>query len=261
MKRNPVAFAAACPPTHHADDTLCINVFVVVPPRLLLLDIAGPLEVLRQANRVQGNVRFDVFYVGPRAGIRTSIGMALSNIQPLPSSLPDQAWIVLGGDVEEVMLCGGGKGDGKSPEDAVDEMAIVGWLRAAVQPSHILISICTGALLAARAGLLDGYACTTHHVSCEELARLAPRARVLDNRLFVQDGARHSSAGITAGIDLMLHLVSQAAGQGLRRRGRALPRYLCAPQRQRSPVLALAGRPQPRPSPACTACRISSPPT
>jgi transcriptional regulator GlxA family with amidase domain len=213
MKKNPVTLAAGPPPSHHAGDTTCIKVFVVVPPRLLLLDIAGPLEVLRQANRVQDHVRFDVFYVGPGTSIQTSIGMTLAGIQILPPSLPDLAWVVLGGDVEEVMLCGGGKGGGKSPEDAADENAIVDWLRRAIRPGHILISICTGAFLAARAGLLDGYACTTHHVSCDELAKIAPRTRVLDNRLFVQDGPRHSSAGITAGVDLMLHLVSQAAGQ------------------------------------------------
>ena len=56
-------------------ETRRIPVFVVVPPRLLLLDIAGPLEVLRQANRVQESVRFEVEYVGPRATLQTSIGV------------------------------------------------------------------------------------------------------------------------------------------------------------------------------------------
>ena len=71
------------------------------------------------------------------------------------------------------------------------------------------MTICSGALLAARAGLLDGYACTTHYLSCAQLAALAPEAKVFDNRLYVEDRERLSSAGITAGIDLMLHLVAQ----------------------------------------------------
>src|SRR5262249_3344747 len=58
-------------------------------------------------------------------------------------------------------------------------------------------------------GLLDGHACTTHYLSCDELAELAPRARVLDNRLYVDDGNRWSSAGVTAGVDLMLHLIAE----------------------------------------------------
>ena len=72
-----------------------------------------------------------------------------------------------------------------------------------------MVSICSGALLAGRAGLLDGYACTTHHSVCAELAALVPGARVLENRLFVEDRERYSSAGVTAGVDLMLHIVAQ----------------------------------------------------
>src|ERR1700733_12004116 len=75
-----------------------IPVFVVLPPRLLLLDIAGPLEVLRQANRVQGAVRFEVRYVGPSSDLLTSIGITVAAIEPLPDKLPPEAWIVLAGD-------------------------------------------------------------------------------------------------------------------------------------------------------------------
>jgi transcriptional regulator GlxA family with amidase domain len=156
-----------------------IPVFVVVPPRLLLLDIAGPLEVLRQANRVQSAVRFEVHYIGPTSSLQTSIGITLAAIEPLPPELPPQSWVVIAGDVEYVMLAGGAPGPGKSADDEAAEIAIVTWLKAAVGSGHKLISICTGALIAARAGLLDGYSCTTHYLSCEELAGIAPRARIL----------------------------------------------------------------------------------
>ena len=69
----------------NADEPRRIPVFVVVPPRLLLLDIAGPLEVLRQANRVQGSVRFEVVYIGPQSSVQSSIGVRLSGIDPLPN--------------------------------------------------------------------------------------------------------------------------------------------------------------------------------
>jgi transcriptional regulator GlxA family with amidase domain len=200
-----------------------IPVFVVLPPRLLLLDVAGPLEVLRQANRVQGAVRFDVRYVGPSSELLTSIGITLAAIGPLPDKLPPEAWVVLAGDVENVMLCGGRTGPGKSQEDEANEKAIVAWLKQTIQPGHKLISICTGALMAAQAGLLDGHACTTHYLSCAELAAIAPRARVLENRLYIEDGERYSSAGITAGIDLMLHLVHQCTDQSC---AIAVARYL-----------------------------------
>jgi transcriptional regulator GlxA family with amidase domain len=200
-----------------------IPVFVVVPARLLLLDIAGPLEVLRQANRVQNSVRFEVRYIGPTSSLQTSIGITLSAIEPLPQEVPAQSWIVLAGDVEHVMLCGGAFGPGKSPGDEAAERAIVTWLKTTVRPGHRLISICSGALIAARAGLLDGYACTTHYLSYDELRAISPRARILENRLYVEDGERYSSAGITAGIDLMLYLVHQSAGQSC---ALAVARYL-----------------------------------
>jgi transcriptional regulator GlxA family with amidase domain len=200
-----------------------IPVFVVVPPRLLLLDIAGPLEVLRQANRVQDAVRFEVQYVGPRATLQTSIGVTLTAVQPLPKVLPEGSWVVLAGDVEHVMLCGGQTGPGRSEADAEAEDVIVSWLKKSVRPDHKLISICTGALGLARAGLLDGYSCTTHYLSYEELAEIAPKARILENRLYVEDGERYTSAGITAGIDLMLHLVHQCTDQSC---ALAVARYL-----------------------------------
>ena len=190
-----------------------IQVYVVLPPRVLLLDVAGPLEVLRRANQVQSDLRFDVHYVAPTTEVQSSIGISLSAIEPLPESLPDGAWIVMAGDVEDVMSPGGRRAPARARADAADERAIVAWLRTAARPGTRLICICSGALLAARAGLLDGRACTTHHTCCEELAQIAPTAKVLDNRLFVEDGPCHTSAGITTGIDLMLHVVGQLTDQ------------------------------------------------
>jgi len=158
---------------------------------------------------VQPTVRFDVRYVGPSAEVLTSIGISLGAIEALPEELPPEAWVVLAGDVETVMQCGDRRDAAGAQDDEADEAAIVAWLKKAIKPRHKLISICTGALMAGRAGLLDGHACTTHHSSCGELAAIAPKASVLENRLYVEDGERYSSAGITAGIDLMLHLVHQ----------------------------------------------------
>jgi transcriptional regulator GlxA family with amidase domain len=190
-----------------------IEVYVVIPPRLLLLDVAGPLEVVRWANHVQTAVRFEVHYVGPSSSLQTSIGLTLTKIDPMPDKLPREALVVLAGDVEQVMMSRGQTKLKGSNADAADEQAIVEWLRTVIRPGHKLISICSGALLAARAGLLDGRACTTHYSCCTELALLAPKARVLENRLYVEDGECYSSAGITAGVDLMLHIVSQLTDQ------------------------------------------------
>jgi len=182
-----------------------IPVYVVLPPRTLLLDVAGPLEVLRVANRVQSAMRFDVHYIGPTRSVSTSIGIALAGISPLPKHLPAETMLVVAGNVNQVMSVGG---EVEATDcDRANEMAIVDWLRTIVQPDHKLVCICSGALFAGQAGLLDGRTCTTHYACCADLAKLAPKAKVLENRLYVQDGERYTSAGVTAGIDLMLHLV------------------------------------------------------
>ncbi|NPD68844.1 helix-turn-helix domain-containing protein [Lichenicola cladoniae] len=184
-----------------------IPVLVVLPPRVLLLDIAGPLEVLRIANTVQDRVRFDLVVGAPRIAIHSSVGLRLSGLGRLPETVEPGTVILVPGSSDQAL--------GPAPDPQVDaeaEAHIVGWLRDTVRPGHLLVMVCEGALLAARAGLLDGYACTTHHESCARLAAMAPRARVLENRLFVEDRDRFSSAGVTAGVDLMLHLVSAWVG-------------------------------------------------
>jgi transcriptional regulator GlxA family with amidase domain len=210
-----------------------LPVFVVLPPRTLLLDVAGPLDVLRRANMVQDRIQFDVRYIGPTKSVVSSIGLELTGIDRLPraGTLPANAIVVIAGSVDEIMRTAAhARGsaarddrDDDSEAEAEAEEAIVEWLRASIQPDHLLVSICSGALLAARAGLLDGYACTTHYVNCAELAEIAPRARVLENRLYVEDRQRLTSAGVTAGIDLMLHLVSRLVDHAC---ALAIARYL-----------------------------------
>ncbi len=195
-----------------------VPVCVVVPPRALLLDVAGPIEVLRRANLIQNAVQFDVSYASAKRSLRTSIGLDIAGLGVLPRRLPDDAIVVVAGNVDR-MIDGGERSDA----DAQHESHIVAWLRAAIRPGHRLVTICSGALLAAQAGLLDGYACTTHFLSCEQLAAIAPAARVLENRLYVEDGDRLSSAGVTAGIDLMLHLVAQTVDHAC---ALAVARYL-----------------------------------
>jgi transcriptional regulator GlxA family with amidase domain len=182
-----------------------ISVIVVVPPRALLLDIAGPLEVLRRASLEQDAVRFDVSYVAASATLPTSIGLAIAGLVPLPEAIGDDAMIVVPGSADAVAF----GNDVSDASVARDEAAIVAWLARCVGATHVLVSICSGALLAARAGLLDGRECTTHFSVCADLAALAPSARVHENRLYVADGTRCSSAGVTAGTDLMLHLVAE----------------------------------------------------
>ncbi|NTI78669.1 GlxA family transcriptional regulator [Rhizobium rhizogenes] len=184
---------------------LIVPVYVVVPPRTLLLDIAGPMEVLRRANLEQPAVQFSVAYIGPSADILSSTGLGLTGINPLPNDLPDGALVIVSGAVDVPL---GATVDTRST-DAALEAEIVEWLRRTVRPGIRVATICSGALLAARAGLLEGHECTTHHSLLADLIRLAPTARVRENRLYVEDGERLTSAGVTAGIDLMLAVIAR----------------------------------------------------
>lgn len=181
-------------------DRRIIPVYVVLPPHTLLMDVAGPVEVLRYANVEQEAILFDCHFVAARREQTTSIGLTLANLEPLPERLPEGAFVIVSGSI------------GKVPDPTLVEAErreIAVWLRRSVVPGITLVTICSGALMAAAAGLLDGHACTTHADCIDDLRHLAPGAQVLENRLFVEDGERYSSAGISTGTDLMLHLVAK----------------------------------------------------
>jgi transcriptional regulator GlxA family with amidase domain len=196
-----------------------LPVFVVVPPRVLLLDLAGPVEVLRKTNLLQADVRFEVTFVGPRRKVGSSIGLGIDGIGAFPARLPDGAMVVVPGHADVPL----GEPRATPADDAAAEQSIVDWLAKVVRPGIRVMSICSGAMLVGRAGLLDGYECTTHHADTDTLAQAVPGATVRENRLYVEDGERLSSAGITSGIDLMLHVVADRVGPAI---AVAVARYL-----------------------------------
>ncbi|MCG7326732.1 GlxA family transcriptional regulator [Achromobacter sp. ACRQX] len=179
-----------------------IPVYFVVPRGIVLLDLAGPAEAFRVANKLCPGT-FTQHFCGPSRDVESGIpGLHLAHVQPLPAAVPRNALVIISGVV--------GKHTRLEDDDA---RAIVDWL-AVRHPADgfTLMTVCAGALFAAAAGLTRQRECTTHHTCLEQLAALDPTARVLDNRIFVEDGNLVSSAGITAGIDLALHMVSRHCG-------------------------------------------------
>ena len=184
-----------------------IHVYFALLPGSLVLDWAGPAEALRIANqtlRARGLPdRFVTHFVSPTPESMSSVGVALTGLAPLPDALPRPAWVVLVGLVGQRIDVGGS-----------EARALLHWLRglrlAAGQLE--LITVCAGAVLAAHAGLLTGLRATTHHLHLEELATVDPRCDVVANRVFVADGPVHTSAGVTTGIDLLLHRICDLCG-------------------------------------------------
>ncbi|GAB3249511.1 GlxA family transcriptional regulator [Chitinimonas naiadis] len=180
-------------------DVATIPVYFVLLPGYLLLDFAGPAEALRIANQRGG--RFDVCYTGPEVQASNSLGLPLNGLLGLPERLPEGAWVIIPG-LSSAM----------ANEESPASRKTIDWLSRVWRPDIRLITICSAALLAAAAGLLTGRRCTTHHSLITRLRKLAPDAKVEDDRIFVLDRNIASSAGITTGIDLTLELIALAAG-------------------------------------------------
>lgn len=176
------------------------EVCFVLPPDLILLDLAGAADAFRIAATMGLPVRLRLMApVVTGAVAPTALGVGLAGVEPLPAKLPEHVLIV---------VCGATGSAARLLSSAAGK-TLVAWLRQHVVAGRPLACVCSGALLAAAAGLLDGRRCTTHHSLLDELRQLAPAAEVLDSRVFVEDGDVCTSAGITAGIDLALHLIAK----------------------------------------------------
>ncbi len=160
------------------------------------LDVTGPVEVFAGAeSRVPGTYRIRTASLDG-APVRTSSGLTL-----VPDGTP--------GDTPRphTLLVPGGQGT-RDPDPL-----LTGWLREHGPRARRLVSVCTGALLLAEAGLLDGRRATTHWSYCDKLARDHPAVDVDPAPIHVRDGHVSTSAGVTAGIDLALALVEEDLGR------------------------------------------------
>lgn len=169
-----------------------------------LLDFAAPFEVFTTASRVAArcglDVRFEVVTLALAPGpYHTRAGLEL----PAAHGLDDHPMLDL------VIVPGG-------VVDAQRALApLSAWLRQQAASAPIVASVCTGAFLLADAGLLDGRRVTTHWEDLDDLARACPQAEVVRSVRWVDTGAVVTSAGISAGIDMSLHLVERVAGREL----------------------------------------------
>ncbi|WP_219210121.1 GlxA family transcriptional regulator [Variovorax boronicumulans] len=187
-----------------------IRVVFVLLPHSLVLDWAGPAEALRIANqllRAAGQpARFEIAFASPRPTSVGSVGITISGLSALPPPSDRPGWIVLVG------LPGG-----TLAVDTPEAQELLHWLRGQrfERGKLELVTICAGAVLAAHAGVLAGRRATTHHHHLDELRAVEPRCEVVANRVFVLDPPIYSSAGVTTGIDLVLHRIGELCGEAL----------------------------------------------
>ena len=176
--------------------TLAILVFDDVE----VLDFCGPFEVFSVANRFTEPPAFNVLTVAekPSPPVVTRGGLSVNpHHRLLDCPQPD------------VLLVPGGQGTRKE----MNNPALIDWIGQASTKAELVLSVCTGALLLAKAGLLDGLGATTHHGAIDLLRQTAPQTTVHTDRRFVDSGRVICSAGIAAGIDMSLHVVRRLLGQ------------------------------------------------
>lgn len=166
------------------------NVAIVLYQGVELLDFTGPGEVFWAAAESRA---FDVYTVAQTSEpVRSGASVVVTPRYTIADSPQPHV----------VVIPGGNAGNAMNPE-------MIGWIRKVSKEAEVVLSVCNGALVLAKAGLLDGLEATTHQGSIEALRNMAPKTVVHADRRFVDNGRVITSAGISAGIDASLHVVAR----------------------------------------------------
>lgn len=206
-----------CPPCNAACDTLVLKqagtcshcgmtlvaqttarkVAIFIYDGVEILDFSGPAEVFASARNEKGGFR--VFTVAMSKAPVTSQGFL--KIQPdyALADCPQPDILVL---------------PGGNPREDLNRAGLTTWLKSIAPKTELTMSVCTGALFLADAGLLDGKKATTFHNAIGMLRQHAPKTEVLENVRWVDNGAVLTTAGVSAGIDGALHVVERLLGAG-----------------------------------------------
>lgn len=176
-------------------------------PNAQILDIAGPLEVFARTSRWLREHRhlsrdaYEIELIAPTAGwLETSGGLGL---------FAARRYIDM--RRADTLLIAGGIGY----REAMQDRKLLDWIKNQTNKVERIGSICTGALVLAAAGLLDGKSATTHWDYCDRLAQVAKNARVERDAIYVQCENLYTSAGVTAGMDMALAMVEADWGKAI----------------------------------------------
>lgn len=170
------------------------RVVITGPPPVQALDVTGPLEVFSNAPGYE----IQLATPNPNGLLETSRGIAFTNAIPLAN---------VKGPIDTLLVVGG-----PGAESGLYDRDLIDWIAGAAAHARRVASICTGAFLLAEAGLLNGKQAVTHWSFSNRLAEEYSEVIVRFEPVYLRDGSIYTSAGITAGIDLCLHLVEEDHG-------------------------------------------------
>ena len=174
------------------------NVALLLFDNVEVLDFAGPFEVFAVTDELRGYNTFNVFTIADAPGtVLARNGLKLVPDYTLDRCPPPHVLIIPGGIGTRALL---------------NKVAFLEWLRSRARSAELVMSVCTGSLVLAKAGLLDGLRATTHHECFDLLRELAPHTAVVENERFVDNGTILTAAGISAGIDCSFHVIERLLG-------------------------------------------------
>ena len=175
------------------------NIAILLFDDVEVLDFAGPFEVFAVTDELRGNDTFNVFAFAENVGtIRTRNGLKVIPHFSREDCPQPQVLIIPGGFGTRALL---------------HKPALLEWIQKRAAKAELTMSVCTGALVLAKAGLLDGLRATTHYKRLDLLRELAPHTEIVDTERFVDNGRIITAAGISAGIDASLHVVERLLGR------------------------------------------------
>lgn len=176
---------------------------LLVLPNAQLLDVAGPLDVFAEANQQAGNPVYDLRVIAVSPGhIRSSSGVRLLPDQTIDQPPPQK--------IDTLLVAGAPNAPEFTPVPR-----LIRWLNQVTPVTRRFGSVCTGAFVLAKAGLLNHHRVTTHWAVAERLAQAFPTVKVEADAIHVRDGRLRTAAGVTAGLDLALALVEEDLGRDL----------------------------------------------
>jgi len=184
------------------------RVGILIFPEVEVLDFCGPFEVfsitrLNEEKRREEPSPFDVVLVAQTLDPVEAAG----GLRVLPQYTFDTCPKL------DILVAPGGYGTRLQ----VRNEALIGWIGRAASQAELVTSVCTGSLLLAKAGLLDGVRATTHWRVLGEMRSFFPQVEVVDDEHVVEQGRILTSAGVSAGIDMALRVVKRCFGETIAR--------------------------------------------
>jgi transcriptional regulator GlxA family with amidase domain len=174
------------------------NLAILLFDDVEVLDFCGPFEVFSVANRFTDPPAFNVFTVAEKPGpVLTRGGLSVNPHHRLADCPRPNLLLVPGG---------------QDTRREMNNAELIDWIKARSSEAELVLSVCKGTLLLAKAGLLDGLEATTHYGAIDLLREVAPKTTIPAHRRFVDNGRVVCSAGVAAGIDMSLHVVTRLLG-------------------------------------------------